>query len=57
MNTYNSNRTATFDRAQRNAVIVFTHRFNEYWPGVCGEDGRNRAPSCSNTDGKIGLWA
>lgn len=47
----------SIDCEQRNAVIVFTHRFNEYWPGVCGEDGRNRAPSCSNTDGKIGLWA
>ena len=43
MSTYDSNRIGTHESEQRNAVIVFTHRLNEYWPGAYGEAGQNRA--------------
>lgn len=39
------------------AVLVFTHRANGYWPGVYGGDDGNKAPACSSMDGKTGVWA
>lgn len=41
---------------QIDAVIVFTHRANGYWPGAYGDDDQNKAPVCSSMDGKTGFW-
>lgn len=38
------------------AVVVFTHRANGYWPGAYGSDDGNKAPVCSSMDGKTALW-
>lgn len=38
-----------------NAVIIFTHRVNGYWPGSYGDDDQNKIPTCSSMDGKTGL--
>lgn len=40
---------------QIDAVIVFTHRANGYWPGAFGDD-ESKAPACASMDGKTGLW-
>lgn len=38
------------------AVIVFTHRANGFWPEAFGSgDDQNKAPVCSSMDGKAGL--
>lgn len=39
------------------AVLVFTHRTNGYWPGAYGDDDGSKAPVCSSMDGKTGIWA
>lgn len=39
------------------AVLVFTHRANGYWPGAYGSgDDQNKAPVCSSMDGKTAIW-
>ena len=38
------------------AVIVFTHRLNGYWPNALGQsDDGNKAPDCSSMDGQTGV--
>ena len=41
------------------AVIVFTHRLNGYWPGSFGsaKDPKDRIPACASMDGKTGIRA
>ena len=39
------------------AVLVFTHRANGYWPEAYGSDDGNKAPVCSSMDGKTAIWA
>lgn len=39
------------------AVIIFTHRANGFWPEAFGSgDDQNKAPVCSSMDGKTGLY-
>ena len=41
---------------QIDAVIVFTHRVSDYWPGAYGSgDDAARIPVCSSMDGKTGF--
>lgn len=38
------------------AVIIFTHRLNGYWPeSFGGGDGEDKIPACSSMDGKTGV--
>ena len=40
------------------AVIVFTHRANGYWPKPYGSgDDTNEPPICASMDGKTAIWA
>ena len=40
------------------AIIVFTHRANGFWPEAFGSgDDQNKTPVCSSMDGKTGLHA
>lgn len=42
---------------QIDAVVVFTHRANGFWPGAYGSgDDQNKAPACSSMDGKTAIW-
>lgn len=42
---------------QIDAVVVFTHRANGFWPGAYGSsDDSNKAPACSSMDGKTAIW-
>lgn len=39
------------------AVLVFTHRANGYWPEAYGSgDDQNKAPVCSSMDGETAVW-
>lgn len=38
------------------AVLVFTHRANGYWPVAFGEGDTNAPPTCASMDGKTGVW-
>lgn len=43
---------------QIDAVVIFTHRANGYWPGAYGSgDDTNKPPVCSSMDGKTAVWA
>ena len=42
---------------QIDAVVIFTHRANGYWPGAYGSgDDTNKLPACSSMDGKTAIW-
>lgn len=42
---------------QIDAVLVFTHRANGFWPGAYGSgDDQNKAPACASMDGKTAIW-
>ena len=46
----------TEPRKQIDAVIVFTHRVNAYWPAPYGKgDDSDKIPVCSSIDGKTGF--
>ena len=43
---------------QIDAVVIFTHRANGYWPKPYGSgDDTNEPPACSSMDGKTAVWA
>lgn len=41
-----------------NAVIIFTHRVNGFWPNAYGTSSNpeDKVPACSSMDGKSGVW-
>lgn len=42
---------------QIDAVVIFTHRANGFWPGAYGSgDDQNKAPACASMDGKTAIW-
>ena len=42
---------------QIDAVVIFTHRTNGFWPGAYGSgEDQNQPPACASMDGKTAIW-